>query len=263
MRENTTLTALRAGKSTIGGWISLGNTHAAEMLAHAGFDWLCIDLQHGLIDYTDLRNMLPAISTTGTMPFVRVTDNAPAEIMKVLDLGAMGVIVPLVNDRAEAERAVAACRYPPDGGRSFGPIRAALYGGRGYAAESNQQIACIAMIETRAGIDNIEEIAATPGLDALYVGPADLALSLGLPPQGDTDDPLHRSTCEALIEAAHARSLPIGCHAGSTAYALKRLEMGFDFAPLGSDASWLMGGASKAVADVRGALPETRESTGY
>src|SRR5206468_11961199 len=134
------------------------NTHSAEMLANAGFDWLCVDLQHGLVDYRDLTHMLPAISTTQTTPIVRVSGNDPKEIMKVLDAGAMGVIVPLVNNRAEAAAAISACRYPPDGTRSFGPIRAALYGGRGYAAEANGEIACIVTIETAQGIGKAEEI---------------------------------------------------------------------------------------------------------
>ncbi len=136
MRKNLALAKWRAGEQTIGGWLSLANTHTAELMANAGFDWLCIDLQHGLLDYQNLLHMLPAISTTETTPLVRVSGNDPKEIMKVLDAGAMGVIVPLVNTREEAARAIAACRYPPEGERSFGPIRAALYGGRGYAAEA-------------------------------------------------------------------------------------------------------------------------------
>ena len=131
MRKNHVLEACRNGKSTIGGWLAIDSAMTAEAMAHAGFDWLCLDMQHGMLDYTDLRVMLPAISTTNTMPFVRVPWNEPYEIMKALDAGAMGVIVPLVNNRAECEQAVAACRYPPDGNRSFGPIRAAMYGGRG------------------------------------------------------------------------------------------------------------------------------------
>ena len=122
MRKNTALAKWRAGEQTVGGWLSLANTHSAEMMANAGFDWLCVDLQHGLIDYTDLVHMLPAISTTDVTPLVRVAGNDPTAITKVLDAGSMGVIVPMVNNRAEAERAIAACRYPPLGSRSFGPI---------------------------------------------------------------------------------------------------------------------------------------------
>ena len=160
MRENHVLRGWRQGKQTIGGWLSIGDAFTAETMTHVGFDWLCIDMQHGLLDYQDVKVMLPAISTTQTMPFVRVPWNEPAAIMKVLDAGAYGVIVPLINNRAEAEKAVAACRYPPVGIRSFGPVRAAMYGGKNYAEEANSEVACIAMIETKEGLDNLEDIAA-------------------------------------------------------------------------------------------------------
>jgi 4-hydroxy-2-oxoheptanedioate aldolase len=251
MRQNLALAKWRAGQQTIGAWLSLANTHSAELLAHAGFDWLCIDLQHGLLDYTDLLHMLPAISTTDVTPIVRVAGNEPSQIMKVLDAGAMGVIVPLVNNRAEAAAAVAACMYPPLGGRSFGPARAALYGGRGYAAEANDQIACIVMIETREGIDNLEEIVSTPGLGGVYIGPSDLALSLGLPPLGDTDDPLHLATVTRILAACKRQGVPVGIHTGGLAYTRIRLEAGFDFVTLGSDAGFMMRAAAADLAAAR------------
>ena len=155
MRENKALSAWREDQQTIGCWLSLANAYSAEAVANLGFDWVCVDMQHGLIDYTDLVTMLPAISTSQATPIVRVPWNEPYEIMKVLDAGAYGVIVPMVNNREEAQQAVMACRYPPDGFRSFGPIRGALYGGRGYAVEANTQIACIAMIETAEGREKV------------------------------------------------------------------------------------------------------------
>ncbi|HLK25404.1 MAG TPA: aldolase/citrate lyase family protein [Caulobacteraceae bacterium] len=251
MRKNQALAKWRAGEQTIGGWLSLGNTHATEMMANAGFDWLCIDLQHGLIDYGDLRHMLPAISTTETTPFVRVSANIPDQIMKVLDGGAMGVIVPMVNNRAEAAAAVAACRYPPDGWRSFGPIRAALYGGRGYVAEANGEIAVIVMIETLEGIEKVDEIVATPGLDAVYIGPSDLALSLGLPPLGDTDNSEHTATVERIQSACRANGVACGIHTSTPEYARRRLEAGFQFVTVGSDAGFIGAGSAGAVAAAR------------
>jgi 4-hydroxy-2-oxoheptanedioate aldolase len=263
MRTNAALAKWRAGQQTIGGWLSLANTHTAELLANAGFDWLCVDLQHGLLDYRDLLHMLPAISTTATTPIVRVSGNDPKQIMKVLDAGAMGVIVPLVNNRAEAAAAIAACRYPPQGMRSFGPIRAALYGGRGYAAEANDQIACIAMIETREGIENLEEIVTTPGLGGVYIGPSDLALALGLPPNGDTDEPLHLATVERILQTCKRHGVPAGIHTSSLAYAQLRLAAGFEFVTLGSDAGFMMQAAARDLAAARGAQQQARESTGY
>ncbi len=263
MRKNLALAKWRAGEPSIGGWLSLANTHSAELMANAGFDWLVIDLQHGLLAYDDLRHMLPAISTTETTPLVRVSGNNPAEIMKVLDAGAMGVIVPLVNNREEAAAAISACRYPPEGTRSFGPIRAALYGGRGYAAEANGEIACIVMIETAEGIEKVEEIVTTPGLGGVYIGPSDLALSLGLPPLGDTDNPEHLATCEKILACCKRHKVPAGIHTGGLEWTKKRLAMGFDFATLGSDAGFMSRAMASELAAARGATQRAMEKTGY
>jgi len=263
MRKNIAQAKWRAGEQTIGAWLSLANTHTAEMMANAGFDWLCVDLQHGLLDYGDLRHMLPAIATTETTPIVRVSGNDPKEIMKVLDAGAMGVIVPLVNNREEAQAAISACRYPPAGTRSFGPIRAALYGGRGYAADANEEIACIVMIETKQGIDNLESIVTTPGLGGVYIGPSDLGLSLGLPPRGDSDDPLHVATVGKILASCKRHHVPAGIHTGGLAYTRLRLEAGFDFVTLGSDAGFMMQAVASELAAARGGPKRQRENTGY
>ncbi len=259
MRKNTALAKWRAGEQTIGGWLSLANTHSAELMANAGFDWLVVDLQHGLLDYRDLLHMLPAISTTDTVPIVRVSGNDPSEIMKVLDAGALGVIVPLVNNRDEAQAAISACRYPPEGTRSFGPTRAALVGGRGYFREANQELACIAMIETREGIDNLEEIVTTPGLGGIYIGPSDLALALGMSPRGDTDDPLHLETVEKIRAACQKHGVPAGIHTGSLAYAQRRLEAGFNFVTLGTDSGFLMRAVGEDLAAARETQKKNRE----
>ena len=252
MRQNAALAKWRRGEPSVGAWLSLGNVHIAEMIANAGFDWICIDMQHGLISYSDLLRMLPAISTTETTPLVRVSGNNLPEINKALDGGAMGVIVPLVNTAEQAAAAVSACRYPPDGTRSFGPTRAALYGGRGYAAEANGQIACIAMIETQEGLDNLEAIVATPGLGAVYIGPADLALSLGLPARGDTDEPRHLAAVEKILAACKRQGVPAGIHTGGLEWSRRRLATGFDFVTLGTDAGFLMQAASGDLAAIRG-----------
>jgi 4-hydroxy-2-oxoheptanedioate aldolase len=256
MRQNAALAKWRAGEPTIGAWLSLGNAHTAELIAHAGFDWVCVDLQHGLIDYGDLLRMLPAISTSEVTPLVRVSANNPAEIMKVLDAGAMGVIVPLVNSRAEAMAAVSACRYPPDGTRSFGPARAALYGGRGYATEANGQIACIVMIETAEGMEHLESIVSTPGLAGVYVGPSDLALALGLSARGDTDDAKHLAAVEHILTVCKRHRVPAGIHTSSLDYAKRRLAAGFDFVTLGSDSGFMMQAVARDLTAARAALAE-------
>jgi len=252
MRQNAALAKWRRGEPSVGAWLSVGNVHTAELIANAGFDWVCIDMQHGLIAYSDLLRMLPAISTTDTTPLVRVSSNNLPEINKALDAGAMGVIVPLVNTAEDAAAAVSACRYPPDGTRSFGPTRAALYGGRGYAAEANGQIACIAMIETQEGLDNLDAIVATPGLGGVYVGPSDLALSLGLPPRGDTDEPRHLAAVEQILAACKRAKVPAGIHTGGLEWSRRRLAMGFDFVTLGTDAGFMMQAVTADLAAVRG-----------
>lgn len=251
MRVNKALADWRKGQQTIGGWLSLGNAYSAELMANIGFDWLCVDMQHGMVGYEDLKHMLPAISTTSVTPLVRVPWNDPAVIMKVLDAGAYGVIVPMINSRQEALKAVSACRYPPEGQRSFGPIRAALYAGKGYAREANRQIACITMIETRQALENLEDIVTTPGLDGVYIGPSDLALALGLAPVGDNADPAHAATVTRIFETCRSHGLAAGIHTWSEEYTRRYLEQGFQFVTLGSDSGFMAKMAMAALNAVR------------
>ena len=263
MRTNKALAAWRRGERTLGGWLSLSNVHTAETMASLGFDWLCIDLQHGLLDCKDLHHMLPAISTTDTTPLVRVPWNEPYEIMKALDAGAYGVIVPMINNRAEAQQAVAACRYPPAGQRSFGPIRAALYGGKGYAQRANAEIACVAMIETAEGIEKVEEIVATPGLDGIYIGPSDLALGLGLAPTGDNADPTHAETVALIQTTCRKHGVAIGIHTSSQAFTRRYLDMGFNLVTITSDLRAMLRAAGEDLAAARRSSAQQREETGY
>lgn len=239
MRSNHVLKAWQDNKGTIGAWMSIDSSYSVETLAHAGFDWLCLDMQHGMLDYEDVKHMLPAISTSSAIPIVRVPWNEPYEIMKVLDAGAYGVIVPLVNNREEAERAVSACRYPPHGIRSFGPNRATLYAGRGYTREANREIACIVMIETAEAMENLDEIMSTPGVDAVYIGPNDLAYALGLSPAGDNDDPQHVAAVTKILETARKHGVAAGIQTGSVAFTQRYLEQGFHMVTLGSDRGWM------------------------
>ena len=263
MRENRTLKIWRGGGQTIGCWLSMANTWSAESLARLGFDWVCVDMQHGLIDYSDLTHMLPAISNGDATPIVRVPWNEPYEIMKALDAGAYGVVVPMVNNREEALRAAEACRYPPRGNRSFGPVRAAMYGGQGYAAQANDQIACMVMIETEDGVANLDEILSTPGVDGAYIGPSDLALALGMAPRGDNDDPKHAATVQQILDACKRHGVAAGIHTSSLEYTQRYLEQGFNMITLGSDGGWLMAGAARELAAARGTQEEGREKTGY
>ena len=252
MRPNTTLRAWREGKQTIGAWLSIPDGHSTEVMANSGFDWLCVDMQHGLISDADCFEMLRAISTTDTIPFVRVPWNEPWIIMKALDAGAYGIVVPLVNTREEAERAVWAASYPPAGGRSSGPARATLYAGADYQVHANDEIAVIVMIETPEGIQNLDEILAVPGVDAAYIGPSDLAYALGMTPTGDNHDPRHQQVCLDILEACKRHGVAPGMHTGSLEFTKKWLEAGFQMVTLGSDAGFMRAKASADLAAARG-----------
>ena len=170
------------GKTALGAWLSLRDPFVAEAAATSGFDYVCIDMQHGLADYEQTVAMLTRSARTPTVPIVRVPWNEQGIIGRVLDAGAMGVIIPMVNSPEEAKRAVDACRYAPVGTRSFGPLSAGMRYGGAYFGAANESVACIPMIETRGAVETLDDILAVPGIDAVYVGPADLSVTYGLPP---------------------------------------------------------------------------------
>ena len=235
----------------MGGWLSIGSSFSAEVMAHAGFDWLCLDLQHGPIDRGQATAMLQAIATTSTVPFVRVPWNEPAAIMRWLDAGALGVVVPLVNSREEAERAVAACRYPPAGVRSAGAYRAELAWGGGYARRADSEVACIVMIETGEALGNLDDILQVPGVDAAYIGPSDLAYGLGLAP--GSDDPRLAEAIERVRAAAARHGVASGIHTNSAERSADYLRRGFQMVTLGSDRGFMRARAESDLAAVRAA----------
>jgi len=242
MRTNTVKQAWKQGKGTVGAWLSVPSAYSAEVMAHQGFDWLCVDMQHGVNDYKDAVAMMTAISTTETIPFVRVPWNDPSVIMKVLDAGAYGVVVPLINTRADAEAAVAACRYPPQGIRSNGANRAMLYAGADYVQYANEEIACIPMIETKQAIENLDDILSVPGVDAIYIGPSDLSFALGLPPRMDNEDPLHVATVDRILQACKRHGVAAGSHTGGPRFSRRFLDMGFQMVTLTSDSQSMVRG---------------------
>jgi 4-hydroxy-2-oxoheptanedioate aldolase len=182
---------------------------------------------------------------------VRVAWNDPAAIMKALDLGAYAIIVPLVNNAKEAAMAVAACRYPPVGMRSNGPVRAVQYGGSDYVANANDEIVVMAMIETKEGLANLDAICATPGLDAVYIGPADLSFALGMAPRGDNPDPLHMATCDKIRDAAHKAGIKCVMHCASAAFAAGAVKRGFDMVMLTGDLACMIAGAKMQLEELK------------
>ena len=251
MRPNKIKQMWRDGRCVTMGWLSVSHGFTAEVMARQGFDTLCVDMQHGTTDMSDLWPMLQAISQTDTVPVVRVAWNEPAAIMKALDLGAYGILVPLINTAADAAKAVAACRYPPVGMRSSGPVRAVHYGGADYVAKANDEIVVMGMVETKEGLANLDAICATPGLDAVYIGPSDLSFALGIPPGPDKTDPVHMAACDKIRDAAHKHGIKACMHCASAAFAAGAVKRGFDLIMLTSDLASMVAGARRQLDELK------------
>lgn len=253
MKANRVLERWRAGEVALGGWLAIPSAFSAEIMAYRGFDYICLDMQHGVIDYQVAVNMLQTISATDATPFVRVPSNEFSIINRVLDAGAMGVIVPLVNTPEEAIRAVSACRYYPDGTRSMGPTRVSVSAGPEYALRANSEIACIPMIETRQALDNLDQILEIPGIDALYIGPSDLSLNLDLPPALDNGGAYEAARLR-IAERCKACGVIAGIHADAT-LAEKHLRAGFRMITVSVDFKALQGAADADLRRARTHLP--------
>lgn len=269
MIPNRLKTLWAEGKPTLNAWCSIGNHFTAEIMAAQGFDSLTIDMQHGALDYSDLLPMLQAMRASGATLMARVPWLEPGIIMKALDAGAYGIICPMVNTAEDAARFVSYLRYPPLGTRSFGPTRVAFATGPDYAAEANGTILGLAMIETAEGFANLEAITATPGLDGIYVGPADLSLSLSqgrLAPGMDREEPEMIAAFHTILAACKKNGLRAALHCGTPDYAARAVGWGFDMVTVGGDTRFLAAGAGAAVAGFRkltGGRDATAEKGAY
>ena len=240
-----------AGETAFAAWLTLDSPAAATAVASTGFDAVVVDLQHGRATLDSLPQLLAAIQHTQALPFVRAAWNHPADLMRALDLGARGVICPMVDSRAEAEMFVAACRYPPAGIRSYGPIHAAFGQGHEQTTAANDAVFLFAMIETTDGFANVEEIAATPSLDGLFVGPADLSLGIGLDTFAELSDPVLLTALDAIVAAATAHGLIPGIHAPSPSSAAAMADRGFRFVSGAVDVDLLRDAAEAALRATR------------
>jgi 4-hydroxy-2-oxoheptanedioate aldolase len=230
---NPLLEGWRSGHQATGVWCSSRDPLIAEALASAGPDYVCIDLQHGASEFADLIGMLQAVRAGGSTAVVRVPENSTALINKALDAGASGVIVPLIDDANGARRAVEACRFPPRGRRSFGPFRANLSGRMKELADI-EEVACILMIETASGLAHVDDIAAVDGVSALYVGPSDLSLALGLPP-ASLDEPAFVETLERIRQSAAGAGVVAGMHTHDGTRAARYVGQGFGMVTVAAD----------------------------
>lgn len=256
MTDNPVRAALLARRVTLGTWIQIGHPAVAEVLGNAGFDWIAADMEHTDIDNATFANLARGLYGRGPVPLVRVAENNTLAIRQVLDLGARGVIVPLVHTAADAERAVQAAKYPPRGVRGFAFSRMNEWGAAfdTYAAQANEDVAVVVMIESREGVENIDAILAVEGVDGVFIGPYDLSGSCGVP--GKTDHEAVRSGCAQVVAACRTAGKAAGLHVViPTADAIgQAVADGFTFIGLGVDTVFLRAGATEAVRCARGAL---------
>ncbi|MSP10756.1 MAG: 2,4-dihydroxyhept-2-ene-1,7-dioic acid aldolase [Pelagibacteraceae bacterium] len=263
MRKNKVKEMMKVGKPVINGWLQIPSTVSTEVMAHQGWDSLTIDMQHGLVDYTNALPMLQTLSTTNVTPLARVNWNEPGQIMKILDAGCYGIICPMVSNKNETEKFVQACMYPPLGYRSFGPVRGLIYGGADYAKYANDEMLKFAMIETAESLNKLDEIMSTPGLDGIYIGPADLSLALGEEPGFDkAENTKAYSEILRILEHAKKNNIYAGIHNGTPEYALKMIDKGFNFVTISSDQRAMSTGA-KIIIDKMKISSKKEETKSY
>ncbi|MDQ0470606.1 HpcH/HpaI aldolase family protein [Labrys wisconsinensis] len=238
MRTNGLRAVWNEGRYALNAWLSIGSSYSAEVLAHLPYDAVTVDLQHGMFDFETALAMLQAISTTDAVPLVRVPENAAWLIQKVLDMGAYGVICPMIDTREACEAFVQAVRYPPLGKRSFGPARGLLYGGGDYAARANETVLSWAMIETETALANLDAIASVEGLSGLYIGPSDLSMTL----EGEVASPLSPRVVREvgrIAAVAHGHGLRVGTFCPDVAFARDMVALGCDLMTVMNDAGLL------------------------
>ena len=241
---------LTSGRPAVGGWCVIPGAFTAEVVARSGVEWICIDAQHGLVGYGEMLSMLQAVTATGVPALVRVPWNDPGWIMKSLDAGAAGVIVPMVNTPEEAEAAAGACRYPPDGYRSWGPTRASLVVESYEPDPANRSVVCAVMVETVPALERLDEIAAVPGVDAVFMGPSDFAISMGLPPR--TQDAEHGRRLESVPAVCARHGVVPGIACGSSELLARWRQAGYTMLAMPSDLVLLRQGAQGMVRETAG-----------
>ncbi|NCO33598.1 MAG: hypothetical protein AUJ92_15340 [Armatimonadetes bacterium CG2_30_59_28] len=246
MYENTAKRKLQSGQPSVGIWHSLCSPLVAEYLGHTGWDWIVVDTEHSPVGFETTVECFRAILTTPAAPMARVAGNDPVLIKRLLDAGAMGLVIPMVNSRKEAERAVAACRFPPDGQRSLGGGRSFVYG-KDYFEWANQEILLVVQIEHIDAVTAAREILAVPGVDACFVGPNDLAGSLGIEPTLYPSHPDHIAAIAEVLAAARELGKPAGIHCPDAESVVERIRQGFRFIACANDATMMRNGVARSL----------------
>ncbi len=253
MRDNQVRQKLLNGESVIGLQVGLASPHVTELLAHSGFDWLALEMEHTSIDSRDLEYMMMAMNGTETIPLVRPSVDVPHDIQKALDAGAMGVFAPMIKTAADAEAIVKATRYPPEGTRGCGPLRASRYtlDYDDYLARANEHMLVTFILETKEALENLEEIMSVPGVDALYFGPFDLCYSMGLNPL-NLPMPEIEEEIDRAVELSKKTGVAVGIGAGTPEELNRRLDQGMRFMSYGTDCAQLHSAVKVGVDTFRG-----------
>lgn len=251
MRINKVKRTLQEGKPVIGSWLNLPCTNSAEAMAHAGWDFLAADAEHGPLDLGILNDMFIAIGTTDTIPMCRVPANDPVYIKRILDAGAYGCVIPMVCSAEEARQAVASCKYPPEGIRSTGGGRWRYWAGDDYRQHANDEILVVVQIEHIDAVKRAKEILSVPGVDACFIGPSDLAWSMGLGKELGEKDPSHAEAVAEVLRAAKKVGVPAGIHCRNAEEVPRRVEEGFLFLACINESTFMFNAARAAVKSIR------------
>ena len=261
--KNTILDLWKNNQPCINTWLSIPNSFTAEAISKMGWDSVTIDMQHGLNDYSTSISMLQAMSKSKSVPLARVPWNEAGIIMKMLDLGVMGVISPMINNKKECEKFVSFCYYPPIGQRSFGPMRAQVVYGSDYYQHANKNIVSLAMIETKQAVENLDEILSVPNLTGIYIGPADMSSSYGLPPKFDVrEDPVF-SNIKMIAKKAKEKGKIAGIHNGSVKYMKEMMQYGFQFTTLLSDFRMMTSNAESLLKELKDVDTKSDNTSAY
>jgi 4-hydroxy-2-oxoheptanedioate aldolase len=250
MKSNPIKRKLRAGQPTFGTWLSLGDLYATRVLARSGFDWLTLDIEHSAIDWSRATALFAAIADAGCVPLARVPQGSHDYIKRVLDAGAWGIVVPMVDTVEQARTAIAAAKYPPTGNRSVGGGMHALNFGTSsaeYYERANDEIVVILQTESPRGVDNAAEIYSLPGVDAIFIGPNDLRAQMRSPDGRDPSPEEHEAMIQRVIQIGKQVGTPTGIHAMDAASALQRAEQGMQFLAVASDLRLLATEANRTV----------------
>jgi 4-hydroxy-2-oxoheptanedioate aldolase len=260
MRPNTLKALAQEGRVAVNAWVSMGSGYLAEILGHAGFDAVTIDLQHGAYGFDTAVQLLHAVSSTPAIPLARSAGASLAEINKLLDAGAYGVICPLIETVDEAVAFARACRYPPRGVRSYGPARGLTYGGMDYPQHADDHVLSLAMIETLPALAAIERILDVDELDGIYMGPSDLGLAMGIGPNAWPGKEMADAVAHVL-EATQRRGKYAGIFASSVEMSQAMSGMGYHLVTPGNDAQLLRSAAAGRIEGVRSAAPRSKNGT--